>query len=200
MPRLRNPLSKLLLAGVVLCAVIVATHTLWLRALGNALVQVDEPVHADAAVVLAGDGYGYRVLRAAELVRQGYTSKAVVSGPYGMYGLYECDLAIDFAVKKGYSRDSFIRAPHDALSTFDEADVLARQLRKMGVHRYILVTSNYHTARAGRIFRSRTPEMDVRVVAAPDKYFDPDHWWTDREGRKRFLVEFQKTLASFVGM
>lgn len=200
MARLRSPLLKLLLAVAVVCALLVATHALWLRALGNSLVRVDEPVHADAAVVLAGDGYGYRVLRAAELARQGFTPKVVVSGPYGMYGLYECDLAIDFAVRKGYSRDWFLRAPHGALSTVEEADVLVKGLRRMGVRRYLLVTSNYHTARAGRIFRSRTPEMDVRVVAAPDKYFDPDHWWTDREGRKRFLMEFQKTVASFAGM
>jgi uncharacterized SAM-binding protein YcdF (DUF218 family) len=70
----------------------------------------------------------------------------------------------------------------------------------MGVHRYLLVTSDYHTGRAGRIFRARSAGLEVHVVAAPDEYFDPDAWWRNREARKTFLIEWQKTLATFVGM
>jgi len=57
---------------VALLAVIVAlSHSIWFRWLGEFLVKADEPFHADAAIVLAGDWNGDRVLRGAELVKQG---------------------------------------------------------------------------------------------------------------------------------
>lgn len=189
-----------LLAVAGVCAILAATHPVWLRALGNALVTDESPVKADVAVVLAGDNYGHRILKGAELVRQGYVPAALVSGPSGSYGLHECDLAIPFAVRKGYDAEMFVPVPHDALSTVEEADVLAKELRRRGVRRYLLVTSNFHTARAGRIFRGRIPDIDVHVVAARDEWFDPDRWWTHREGWKRFVIEWQKTIAGLLGM
>ena len=154
MARPRTRSFQLLVAAAVLAVALAATHALWLAALGRALVRAEEPAPADIAVVLAGDFYGHRVLRGAELVRQGFVAKALVSGPAGYYGMHECDPAIAFAVGKGYPPDSFIPLPHNALSTTQEADVIARELRRRNVRRYLLVTSDYHTARAGRIFRS----------------------------------------------
>lgn len=196
----RTRFFRLLLAGGVVCVILATTHPLWLRALGNALINAEAPVKADLAVVLAGDSYGHRVLKGAELVREGYAPAALVSGPSGSYGLHECDLAIAFAVKKGYDAGHFIPARHHALSTAEEAEILAKELRRRGVRRYLLVTSNYHTARAGRIFRRHIPEIEVHVVAARDEWFDPENWWKTREGCKRFVLEWQKTVAGFIGM
>ncbi len=58
--------------------------------------------------MLAGDGYGHRILRAAELVRQGLAPTVLVSGPEGLYGYYESELAIPFAVERGYPRSWFL--------------------------------------------------------------------------------------------
>ena len=84
-------------------ALAAATHAWWLAASRQALVHDDGP---------AQRGYrgraGRRLLRAiawcapAELVKQGYVPKVLVSGPDMLYGFYECDLAIPFAVKRGY--------------------------------------------------------------------------------------------------
>jgi hypothetical protein len=38
------------------------------------------------------------------------------------------------------------------------------------------------------------------MVAAPDEYFSADGWWKDREARKTFLVEWMKTVATWLGM
>ena len=51
--------------------------------MGRYLVDADPPVPADAALVLAGDAAGFRIIRAAELVREGFTSTVLVSGPAG---------------------------------------------------------------------------------------------------------------------
>ena len=77
-------------------------HALWLPWLGYLLIHDDGPAKADMAVVLAGDFYGHRIEKAAELVRAGYVPAALVSGPAGMYGNYESDLAIPYIVRKGY--------------------------------------------------------------------------------------------------
>lgn len=200
MARPLGKLSKVLIAAAVLTALLAATHPVWLAALGRALVRAEAPAPADVAVVLGGDAYGRRVLGGGDLVRKGLVRKALVSGPYGYFGMYECDLAIAFAVKKGYSSEYFVPVPHRALSTAEEAGVLAAELRRRGVHRYLLVTSDYHSARAGRIFRARIPDIEMRVIAVPDEHFDPNRWWSSREGQKRFIVEFQKTVAGFFGM
>ena len=92
-----------------------------MRGLGWYLVKASPPEKADIALVLAGDGNGLRILRAAELVRAGYAPKVLVSGPDGNYGLYECDLAIPFAVKAGYPEAYFEHFENHARSTREEA-------------------------------------------------------------------------------
>lgn len=196
----RSRFLKIIVLAAGVIAVAAATHVWWLAALGRLLVRDEGPQRADMAVVLAGDFSGNRVVRAAELVQQGYVPKVLVSGPHIVYGGYECDLEIPFAVKQGYPENWFIRAPNEGLSTREEAVALLEDLKRLGVHRFLLVTSDYHTARAARIYRAAANGFDMRVVAAPDKYFRADSWWHDREGRKIFVIEWMKTVANLFGM
>lgn len=171
-----------------------------LTGLGQALVESSPPEKADIIVVLAGDPTGNRILKAGELVRDGYAPLALISGPGDEYGLHECDLAIPFAVKRGYPESEFAHAEHDATSTRAEVAALTPDLRRRGVHKVLLVTSDYHTRRAAKLFRAAAPEMTVVVTAAPDKYFTPGGWWKNREGQKTFLTEWEKTVAVWLGM
>jgi uncharacterized SAM-binding protein YcdF (DUF218 family) len=184
----------------LIAAGLVATHPLWLGALGKYLVRPDEPVRADAALVLGGDGYGRRILRAAELARQGYIGTILVSGPEGMYGHNEAELAIPFAVGKGHPASLFVACPHRALSTREEAQALSPELRRRGVHKCMIVTSDYHTRRAGAIFRSVIPDVEFRVVAAEDEFFRAEGWWKTRQGQKLVLLEWMKTISTWFGV
>jgi len=152
------------------------------------------------AVVLAGDFYGHRILAGGELVRKGLAGKALVSGPRWCYGQAESDLAVNFAVSHGYPAEYFVKFPDDATSTEDEAKILIPELRRLGARSFLLVTSDYHTRRAGRYFRAAAGGMEMHVVAVPDENYHPDSWWLNREGRKTFLLEWAKTLTSYVGM
>jgi uncharacterized SAM-binding protein YcdF (DUF218 family) len=191
-------------AGLVgIAGLLALTGSWWLPALGWGLVHDDGPSRADIAVVLAGDYYGHRILKAAELVQQGYVPAALISGPRGFYGQHECELAIAFAVRKGYPEKWFIPFPDDALSTHDEAAVILPALRQRNVHRLLLITSNYHTARALRIFRAANRaqggSIEIHAVAAPDEYFRPGSWWRSRQGQKIALEEWEKTIATAAG-
>ena len=78
------------------------------------------------------------------------------------------------------------------------------ELRRRNVRSFLLVTSDYHTARAARVFRAALraegggPAM--RVVSAADEYFRPDSWWRTRQAQKTFLTEWCKTFASAFGV
>jgi uncharacterized SAM-binding protein YcdF (DUF218 family) len=199
--RRRSPKIYLSLAFLALLVVLFLTRSVWLAALGHALVHDDGPAKADLAVVLAGDPYGYRILKAADLIREGYVPVALISGP-PYYGTSEAELAVTFAVQHGNPARWFIPFPDETHSTRQEAAAILPELDRRHIHNFLLVTSNYHTARARRIYRSllrHRPDLGMRTVAAPDRYFRPDSWWHSREGRKIFFFEWTKTLAEVVG-
>jgi uncharacterized SAM-binding protein YcdF (DUF218 family) len=183
-----------------LVVVLALTHAVWMGWMGSFLVKADEPFHADIIVVLAGDPFGHRILKAAEMVKQGFAAHVLVSGAPGFYDMHESDLAVPFAVKHGYPAEWFIPFPHEGHSTDEEARAIVPELRKRGAHRVIIVTSDYHSRRALRTFLDRGPDIEMRMVAVPDEYFTPHGWWHTREGRKTFFLEWTKTLASLAGL
>jgi uncharacterized SAM-binding protein YcdF (DUF218 family) len=191
---------SLLILFLVVPAALALTHAVWLSALGSFLVRSDEPVKADYAVVLAGDPEGRRILAAAELVKRGLVRQAIVDGPRGSYGNWECDLAVAFAERKGYPASYFHKLPMEATSTRVEAQFAVAELRKLGARSFLLVTSNFHTRRAGRIFERAADGLDMRVISASDKHFTPDSWWRHREGMKTFYMEWSKTVAEWIGL
>jgi uncharacterized SAM-binding protein YcdF (DUF218 family) len=185
---------------VLLAGILAVTHNTWLRWLGEYLTYSEPPCKADMIVVLAGDWFGNRIMKTAQLIQEGWAPKAMVSGAGDAYGHNEGDLAIEFVARKGYPADKFVNFPSEAHSTQAEADYLVPQLRRLGVHRFILVTSNFHTRRAAEIFRKVAPDLPFCVVASPDVNFSPDGWWHNREGRKTAFQEWLKTLAHVFGI
>jgi uncharacterized SAM-binding protein YcdF (DUF218 family) len=176
-----------------------------LPAAGNFLVANEGPAQkADAVLVLAGDSFGRRIMKGAELVREGWAPVAYISGPDELYGLTEDQLAIQYAVKQGAKAEWFAGLPNQANSTEDEAQQLLPRLRGKGVRKLLLVTSDYHTRRALRIFRrmaeTHAPGMQIHPVAARDALFDPNQWWKTRPGQKVFLLEWTKTLTEPFGI
>jgi uncharacterized SAM-binding protein YcdF (DUF218 family) len=126
--------------------------------------------------------------------------KAIVDGPWGSYDVHESDLAVNWAVNKGYPADYFIKLPMSASSTRDEAVIVTAELRRLGAHSFLLVTSDYHTRRAGNYFRKFADGLDMKVVATPDETFRWNSWWHTREGQKIVYLEWSKTVASWFGI
>jgi uncharacterized SAM-binding protein YcdF (DUF218 family) len=189
-----------LVCTVLLGLLVAVTSQFWLAALGRYLVRAEPPAPADLIVVLAGDFSGNRILTAAELVKRGFAPKALVSGTSGEYGLHETDLAIPFAVKHGYPESYFIPLPNEGRSTREEASYVLAALNKLHARRVDIVTSDYHTHRAGAIYRAQAPNLEIHLVAAPDLNFSSDGWWKNREGRKTFLLESVKTMTNWFGI
>lgn len=186
---------------------LILTYRFWLPWFGTHLVDPSAAVpypmaKADAVVVLAGDFFGLRVLKGGELVSRDKLAPVVlVSGPGHVYGVSEAKLAIDLAERAGYDRRLFEALPFDYFSTEQEAQVISNELVKRGVVRVIVVTSNYHTGRAGRIWRRYAAgKFGVQMAAAPDHDFVPETWWQNREGRKKAFYEWMKLMTGPLGI
>jgi len=184
--------------AVVVCLLASAIfHRQILWSMGAMLVNSGAPQPADIVMTFAGDASGHRIRKAAELVREGYASKVLVSGAGSEYGVPETTLEIDFAVRRGYPRDYFIPLQSRSLSTKEEAPYIASRLRSLGVHKVLLVTSYFHTARAGRIMRRTAPDLEFHIVGSSYPHWNEGYWWKEREGEKIWLEEAVKTVADF---
>ena len=197
-------LLPFLFAVLLFAALAGVSRDWWLRGVSRALIRDEGPAKADIAVVLAGDFRGNRIAKGGDLVREGYVPAVLVSGPSGFYGLHESEPAIAYAVRRGYKAEWFIAFPNDTRSTQEEALAILPELHRRHAQRVLLVTSDYHTGRALRIYRAAEREMggrmEIRAVAAPDEEFHPDTWWLTRQGRKIAFMEWTKTLATALGL
>ena len=187
-------LKFILLLAALVCAIAVAFHQSILTSFGRFLTLRETPEAADLILVLAGDFYGSRVLTGAELGARGYARHVLISGtPY--QNTYDCDLAVRFAVSKGYSPDLFLTARHQATSTIEEARVLEPVLRRLGARRVILVTSDYHSRRASLVFHLFLPGFQFLSVAAPGE-FHSSSWWESAPDRRLFFSEYWKMIGT----
>ena len=198
----RGCLFPLFLLLVLLVAVRFFSPQL-LTAAGGYLVEDDGPRKAGAIVVLGGDQYGDRTLKGAELGKENYAPFVLVSGPPGLVRYASLD-EIEFAEQHGYPAGFFREGhlPGDAASTRTEAQFLGKMLEKQGVHSILLVTSNFHSKRAAKIWREVNPKLAVTVVPSvdPERYFTPETWWKTRPGQKMFLYEWLKTISVMLGV
>ena len=198
---LRRKFLRASLLLVAFLAILVLTHEAWLGWLGASLVSASEPVNADMALVLAGDWRGNRVKAGGDLVRAGYVPAVLLTGPTELYGQNEADLALQFLTAHGYPKEWFRPVRIRAGSTYEEAREIAPEIERLGVHRLLIVTSNYHTSRAEKIFRKALPStIEIHMIAVPDPFFHPHDWWHTREGCKTFFYEAAKTASRWVGV
>jgi len=68
---------------------------------------------------------------------------------------------------------------------------------RLGAKRIILVTSNFHSRRAGQVFRLFFPEFDFRTESSADDTFDPHGWWKTPYERQLLSGEYQKMIGTF---
>lgn len=192
----------LLLCLLLLLARFFSTQLLTAAASG--LVEDDGPPRrANAIVVLGGDGYGDRTLKGAELAKAGYAPLVYVSSPPKLVG-DDADDQVRFAEQHGYPADFFreVHLPREAESTRTETQYLGKYLRDRGIKSILLVTSNFHTRRAAKLWREINPTLTITVIGSVDPwgYFTPNGWWKTRPGQKLFLFEWLKTISAMFGV
>ncbi len=175
---------------------------LLLRYGGELLVETDPlPARAQVAVVLNGSARGMRARTAGalQLLRRGVVNKLIISIPPTTYwGESVPDVAHRYFEKQegSLTADQILFCVTKADSTLTEAGAIGQCLASRDWREVIIVTSNYHTRRARRIWRAATrrarPPIRVWMDGVADGSFQPRGWWHERIYAKTWLLETTK--------
>lgn len=198
----RGGLAIALVALLVLA--VVATPLLGTA--GRFLVEENPLQHADAIVVLTGS-YPDRILEAVALFREGWAPRIILCREpenAGFRKLQNLGVKVPRVFELNRSVAEQLGVPPAAItvlerpagSTYSEAEVVLADVLQRGYRSILLVTSKYHSMRAGRIYRYLADgRVDIIVRPARDDDFQPDGWWRDRPSTRRVVIEYQKLLT-----
>ncbi len=168
-------------------------HRPLLDAFGTYLVEPSATTlkrpSADLIVVLDGHRArheeGVRLLHAGAAPRILFTMRRPSEKRYERYGV---------------SRDRAEVPVAASDNTYEEAVATRETVRRHGYRSILLVTSDYHTRRALRIFKKVLgPSIDVSVVAVPSGHLRPGRpWWRYGASRRVIVGEYMKLLYYWV--
>lgn len=173
------------------------------RALGRQLVRDDpllpDRLPADALVVLGGDVHK-RAPYAATLYTRGVAPRVVAVGGTAEQGsLSEARKTTRVLLAHDVPEDAIIALGIDEPSTAEEARAVAELVRLRGWHHLVIVTSPYHTFRAGRVFdRAMPDDVEVSMKPSPLDPFDPEGWWRDPRSRRLVRNEYGKLVLWWI--
>jgi len=155
---------------------------------------VDHPEKSDAIVVLAGET-SVRPERALELLRQGIGQRLLLDAEAGeqVYGQPLTEMAQRYIGGLPEANRMSVCAV-EGRSTAAETASVARCLQPLGVHRVLIVTSDYHSRRALAIFSERLPQYEWSIAAARNPEAFGDTWWKHREWAKTTFEEWTKMI------
>lgn len=191
-------IPKRLLLGVGAAALLaVLCHAPILRAAGRWL-EVRSPIaKADVIVVLAGDSGG-RVRHGVALYRRGVAPAILMSGgPIGLTSWAE--LMKQQAVGMGVPPEA-VWIQDRSTSTTEDARFSAEVLKAKGVRSVCLATSNFHSRRAGRLFRRELGDGIVLGVDPETPVWWRVDWWTTGLGASLVFTEYVKLGMEALGL
>ncbi|MDC0335368.1 YdcF family protein [Pseudodesulfovibrio sp.] len=169
----------------------------------------DDPIQADYILPLAGDGH--RMLKAAELYRQGYAPVILLSNSVKKPPSRLQQLHWKMGFPK-YSREQYLGLllplvgaetaklepfGDGHVSTVEEAEALRQHLNGE-IKKLLIVTSPYHARRAKMIFEEILPDCTLAVTVTEEDSFEP-HWWKNQRSAQNLIMEFAKTVHYLMG-
>ena len=163
---------------------------LLLTSSGQFLV-INQPEKSDAIVVLAGETER-RPARGLELLSRGLAPRVILDVPADtkIYQWDQLELAQKFV--QGLPQPASVSlCPIYARSTKGEAQDVSRCLDRIGAHKVLLVTSEFHTRRTLSTFQRILPGYEFTVAAAFDEREFGVEWWRRRQWAK---VNFDEWL------
>jgi len=169
----------------------------------NLLISNDDLKQSDIILVLSG-GSGERIEEAVKLYNEGYAPLILVSSiPFPDKTFFAEDyknrtswgaLMTSFAIRKGVPESSIIKYKSDSESTIDEARLITLYLKDKGYKSLILVTSDFHSRRAGIVFRRYADINGLRLIVHPAPDVFKKEWWKVRSRKKIVLLEYIKSF------
>lgn len=205
--RKKQGVLRFLLWSAIAAAVLALSLLRWG---GFLLISSDPlPLRVQGAVVLQGSvlGENARVAGAVRLLQQGTTAQILLSVPRESYWGQPVAPIAQAYIEKTYGQEV---AGHivfcetdDVDSTEQESQSLADCIQARGWSSIALVTSDYHTRRAGiiwkRLLRRRHSSVQLWIHAVADPEFHASGWWRERRSAKTWVLESTKLLWTLAG-
>jgi len=165
---------------------------------GLPLVVQDSAASADAIVVLVGDHVLERIHRAAQLYRDGYAPRVVISGGAivrdGDEPMSEAQMMRRYIVRLGVPEEALL-LEQTSQTTVQNALFTQPILQHNNIHSILLVTSPYHSRRARRIFRDALGEgITITAQPAVDPSFCALCWLAESDQRPMVVSEYCKWM------
>ena len=190
-----------LLVAFILIAIGFIFKTPILHSFSNFLMKQDAPEKADLMVVLSGSAFD-RGNEGARLYNEGYAKRIICPGgnleeillALGDT-LYESDVCKKDITRNGVP-DSLVTVLHYGTSTREEADTILGYCKEHHIKKIIVVTTLFHTRRAGNVYRKRFEKEGITVImrGAHSSSYDENLWWQSEYGLIALNNEYMKTL------
>ena len=207
--RVLRAVRRLALAGVI---VVVCGGAVFFPFAGRYLVREDPLTHADAIFVLEG-AHAERWMEAVDLYNAGY-APAIALSPgrteeaelilraRGVHYPSSQSLARDALAQMGVNPSAIVLPEGSVDNTAEEAELLRGLAAARGWRSVMVITSKYHSRRAGFAFRRELRDTGVTITVRSTRYdvSDPAHWWRYRAEIRYVLSELQKLLAYRLGV
>lgn len=190
-------------------AVAIVIAFCWLRWGGDLLISSDpEPQHVEGAIVLQGSIIAEKVRIAGSmfLLQQGIADRVLLSVPRESYWGESIPPVARSYLERTYGRDlagrvNFCETGEDVDSTAHEAKALLPCIQEHHWNSVVIVTSDYHTRRAGMLWRRITrsnPNLHLWIEGVADPEFQQP-WWRHRRSAKTWLMETAKLVSTLLG-
>jgi uncharacterized SAM-binding protein YcdF (DUF218 family) len=208
-PDTKKPRLTRLLISVFIPLILVAAAVTGWRGVGQWLVREDPLSAADVILVLSGS-LPYRAEEAGKVFRMGYAPEVWVSWPESPADQLE-KLGVRFVGEQEYNREILIHEgvpqtavhilPHRIVDTEEEVGETAREMRRTGKTKVIIVTSPAHTRRVKTLWKKVVGENPKAIIrAAREEPFDADHWWRNTRDGLVVVREILGLLNAWAGL
>jgi uncharacterized SAM-binding protein YcdF (DUF218 family) len=197
---------KFYLTGIIL--IITLIFIIACRRAGSFLVKEDEPLHADATVILMGS-ISDRVIQAADLYQcditktilivEGSNRASSILKARGVEIISSTEQIRNALIVLGISSDNIKTLPWDAQSTQQETEIIKEYLANFPkIDTLMVVTSSPHIRRAFVIFKNtfRKSKKHTCILCSPNSYtdFNAIKWWQTKDGIETVLLEYLKLM------
>ena len=170
------------------------------------------PGRVDAAIVLQGSiaAEKARIAGAIDLLQHGVADRALLSVPKESYWGQSIPPIARSYLERDFGHDlsarvEFCETDASVDSTREEAQSVSSCIRDHHWQSIVIVTSNYHTRRAGMIWRKMAnkmgksdPKTRIFVLGVTDPEFQQP-WWHHRQSAKVWLMETTKLVWTALG-
>lgn len=135
-----------------------------------------------------------RILRAAELYRQGVADRIICSGGVGKYPPSEAEVCKELLMKNGVAETAIVMEATSS-STSEQAERIKEICDREGLRSIALVTSFFHEKRAALLFR-KAGLTNISDARCTHERFEDLDFWVAREALALAIMSWWQWAAA----